>query len=421
MKSIIYIFAAILIMACSTPQKEEQASKQESNHSIKQDDVWRFAFQMQNEELPFLVDFKNMTSENPEAHVHLGEKVIVCKNFKISGDSIFMTMPNYDTYLKGKIESEDLITGVWVNPISDVAEDYELPFVAEKGKNYKFTPAASTINIPDRYKITMYAGSDRERNYVLKITQTPNDVKAAIMTESGDYGYLEGNIANDKLYVGSFDGAYAYLLTAKIQGDSLVDGKFFSGYHHQSAWHAEPNTEFELRDPLSLTFLKDGYDKIDFKLPNQDGDTVTWNDLNLENKVVVLDIMGSWCPNCLDAGVALKELASKYDEKEIELLSIAFERTEDLEVARRRVFNVQNHLGLQNRFLFGGKVSRESTEKALPMINRIMSYPTIIFISKDRKVQEIYTGFYGPGTGEKYQEFMDETQALLDKMVSAAL
>lgn len=406
------------LSACAQTNNEENKNDSAQSHSITEDGTWRFSFQIRNKELPFLVDFKNVNSQNPEAIIHQGERTIVCKDFKIEKDSIFITIPTYNTFLKGRIESEDLITGEWYNTISDVDENYTLPFIAERGKDYKFTPAASNIQLPGRYKITMQAGSDRERTYVLKINQTPEKVNASIMTESGDYGYLEGNVSNDMLYLSSFDGGYAYLFTAFIDGDSLTDGKFYSGYHHKSDWYAAADTTFELRDPKSLTFLKEGYDKIDFRLPNQDGDTVTWADLNLDNKVVIVDIMGSWCPNCLDAGVAIKELISKYDKKDIATVSIAFERTDDLAEARKRVFNVQDHLGLEKKFLFGGKVSRENAEKALPMLNRVMSYPTLIFVDKNQNIAEIYTGFYGPGTGEKYTEFMNQTQELLDKLVA---
>lgn len=418
MKSSYLYLIFFALIACSSFKSDPQTEENNSiNKTIEEDGIWRFSFQIRNKELPFLVDFKNTNTDNSEAIIHQGERTIVCKDFKIDKDSIFITIPTYNTFLKGRIESEDLITGEWYNPVSDVDDNYTLPFIAEKGKDYKFTPAPSDVTLPGRYKITMQAGSDRERTYVLKIKQTPEKVSASIMTESGDYGFLEGNISNDMLYLSSFDGGYAYLFTALINGDSLTDGKFYSGYHHKSDWYAAADTTFKLRDPKSLTYLKEGYNQIDFKLPNQDGDTVTWTDLNLDNKVVILDIMGSWCPNCLDAGVAIKELTAKYDKNDIETISIAFERTDDLEEARKRVFNVQEHLGLEKKFLFGGKVSRENTEKALPMLNRVMSYPTIIFIDKNRNIEEIYTGFYGPGTGEKYIEFMDQTQEMLDSMV----
>lgn len=174
-----------------------------------------------------------------------------------------------------------------------------------------------------------------------------------------------------------------------------------------------------MRKPEELTFLEDGYNYIDFRLPNQDGDTVTWKELYLDNKVVILDIMGSWCPNCMDANKALHELTSKYPEDQVEIVTVAFELTKDLSVARKRLAKMQNDSGYErNDFIFAGYADKKRAKEVFPMLNHIMSFPTLIFIDKDRKVRQIYTGFYGPGTGKYYDNFMQNTSILLDEMIA---
>jgi len=55
--------------------------------------------------------------------------------------------------------------------------------------------------------------------------------------------------------------------------------------------------------------------------------------------------------------------------------------------------------------------------KALPMLNKVISYPTAIFIDKKGKVREIHTGFSGPGTGEDDEQYKKETQELIEELL----
>ena len=223
---------------------------------------------------------------------------------------------------------------------------------------------------------------------------------------------------NKKLYLSAFDGSHAFLFTADISGDSLLNGTFTSGIHYSATWKAKADSTFSLRNPEKLTYLKPGYDKIDFKLPNENGDTVTWEDLNLDGKVVIIDIMGSWCPNCMDAGRAIHQLVSKYSVDQIVVLPVAYEISSDFGASKKHIDKMLKDLDMKPHFLFGGKAAVQNTSDDFPMLNGIMSYPTLIFIGPDRKVEDIYTGFYGPGTGKYYDQFMDHTDSLLSRLVA---
>lgn len=51
------------------------------------------------------------------------------------------------------------------------------------------------------------------------------------------------------------------------------------------------------------------------------------------------------------------------------------------------------------------------------MLNHLISYPTTIFIDKNGKVRKIHTGFNGPATGKKYNEFKNEFENFMDALV----
>src|SRR5690606_6419012 len=410
-KFILLIFVAALY---SCQNGEIDVKKDHSTETIAQNGIWRFSLKIENEELPFNVELTDLNSENAKVVFLNGDERIETNEVIVQDDSILIRLPVFDTELRGMIESENLITGFWINK---TRQNYSIPFVADYNKNYRFTPSKTSTVISERFHVIFDQSSDTPWNAILILHQEPAKVTGTFLTETGDYRYLEGNIMNDKLYLSTFDGSHAFLFQADIKSDSLINGVFISGIHYQTDWSGKADTTFALRQPQELTYLKKGYEYLDFKLPNELGDTITWNDLNFDNKVVIVDIMGSWCPNCMDASASLKELTKSYSSDDIEIVTIAFELTADIDEARKRIFKMQGDLGLDKKFLFGGYVSKENTAATFPMLNQIMSFPTLIFIGKDREIKQIYTGFYGPGTGIYYDEFMAKTKNLIASLV----
>lgn len=410
-------FSLILIIAglCACNTGENNNEQNLTSEESELNGMWRFSLKIENEELPFNVELTDINTENAHAVFINGEERIKSREVFVKNDSIIIHLPVFDTELHGKIESDNLITGFWINK---TRQNYSIPFVAEYDKNFRFTPSKTSTQLKDRFHVVFDQNSAKPWDAILILEQQPEKVTGTFLTETGDYRFLEGNIMNDKLYLSTFDGSHAFLFHADIEGDSLQNGVFISGIHYKTDWSAKADTTFELRKPQELTYLKEGYEYLDFKLPNEEGDTVTWADLDLDNKVVIVDIMGSWCPNCMDASASLKELTESYSSDEVEIITVAFELTESLEEARKRIYKMQGDLGIEKKFLFGGYVSKEKAAKTFPMLNHIMSFPTIIFIGKDREIKQIYTGFYGPGTGAYYEEFMNKKRELLDSLVA---
>ena len=52
--------------------------------------------------------------------------------------------------------------------------------------------------------------------------------------------------------------------------------------------------------------------------------------------------------------------------------------------------------------------AKDDPEKSLPMLVKVVGFPTTIIIDKKGDVRKIHTGFSGPGTGVYYAEFKDE-------------
>ncbi|HRP58875.1 MAG TPA: TlpA disulfide reductase family protein, partial [Vicingus sp.] len=150
---------------------------------------------------------------------------------------------------------------------------------------------------------------------------------------------------------------------------------------------------------------------------NINDDSISLSDDKYRDKVVIVNIMGPWCPNCKDETAYLTELHKKYQSQGLEIVALSFDKTTDLETAKNNIRKIQKHFNAQFDFLIAGKASKIEAAKTLPMLNQIMSYPTTVFIDKKGKVRKIRTGFYGPGTGNYYKRYTEETDLFIQSLL----
>jgi hypothetical protein len=66
--------------------------------------------------------------------------------------------------------------------------------------------------------------------------------------------------------------------------------------------------------------------------------------------------------------------------------------------------------------VFLGGQKRQAGE-VFPMLNKIMSFPTTIFLDKKGEVRKIHTGFYGPGTGDYYTHYTDRIELFVSQLL----
>ena len=239
--------------------------------------------------------------------------------------------------------------------------------------------------------------------------QNGNKVKGTFRTKTGDYRYLDGVVTGDSLKLSAFDGSHVYLFRAQVS-DSTLDGKFYSGKHAVQEFMAARNEGFELPEADSLTFLREGYDKFDFSFPNSEGKMVSLKDPRFKDKVVLVQIMGSWCPNCLDETRFYVEFLKDNPDLDIELVALAFEYAKTEEKAFEAIARLKERAEVPYPILLAqyGTSNKQKANEKLPMLNHILSYPTTIYIDKKGEVRKIHTGFNGPATGEKYEQFKEQ-------------
>jgi len=378
-----------------------------------QEGVWRAELQLtETEVLPFNFE---VTSRDA-LKIFNGDEVIMVTDINYSNDTVVIKAPVFEGYIEA-IVKDGTLKGDFIKE----SLDRVVPFSAEIGNKTRFELETETPsqNITGNWE-TIFSPNSKEDRYIAKGTFEQNGtmVTGTFRTTTGDYRYLEGVMDGNTMKLSTFDGAHAFLFTAQVN-DSTMTGKFYSGNHWEEPFIAKRNDNYELPNANDLTFLNEGYDDLEFTFPDADGNQISLSDARFESKVVVVQIMGTWCPNCLDESKYYSEFYNSNVEKDIEFVALAFEYAKTQEKAFSSIKRLKDNIGIQYPILlaqYGSSDKAEAQEK-LPMLNHVLSYPTSIFIDKKGKVRKIHTGFNGPATGEKFVEFKTEFTEFLDEFL----
>ena len=378
-------------------------------------------------ELPFLMDvvYDNETDFhidiiNGEERIRLDD-IIIGRNRATAKDTIRIDFPVYDTYISAIFEA-NVMEGTWHDPARG---NYTVPFVAKFGDGYRFTRLRKepSVDITGKWEVTF--GIDGEKPYpaIGEFVQKGNDVTGTFRTETGDYRYLAGTIQYNseknynKLYLSTFDGSHAFLFEAKVTDDLKMIGTFKSGTHYEATWEASKNDNAVLTDPNELTFLNEGYETLEFAFDNPEGKSVSPQNPEYAGKVRLIQILGTWCPNCRDETAFLTEYLSEHPDLDVEVIALAFEKYKDKDRADQKVRKYKEKMNIPYEMVVAGPSKKSEAAKVLPALNHVLSYPTLIFMDKAGKIRRIHTGFSGPATSE-YAGFVKEFDTLIRELAA---
>lgn len=363
----------------------------------------------------------DIRSENKKAVLYVinaSEKMRVDK-VRFIKDSVFIEMPVFESNFKAKRISAQYWEGVWSKGGSKKTQ--VMPFIAQSQSNLPAEAIKAPVaDITGKWAITFYRGDSISRFAIGEWQQKGYTLKGTILTPTGDYRYLSGVVDGDSMKLSTFDGSHAFLFTAKINSDrQITDGMFYSGATSAEPWIAEKNENATLPDVAAM-YVKDVEEKLNFRFRDLNKKWVSINDPKFKNKVVILQIMGSWCPNCMDETAFLSDYYNRNKKRGVEVIGLAYEYSTDYERSRKSIRKFKDRFNVQYTLLNTGVTVTDSlrTEKTLPQFTPIRSFPSTIFLSKKGRVAKIHTGFEGPGTGRHYEELKKEFAAIVDKLLA---
>lgn len=390
--------------------------------------VWRATLQTSGGQLPFGLDIKPAAQAGKYTVFAInGAERLPMDEATLVGDTLRIPMGLFESELVGKV-SGDKLTGVWRK--RRVKDQYQIvPFSAQFGQAFRFAESgkAPSGNLSGKWQTVFRAavtdGVPGDTTAAVGVfEQKGSEVTGTFLTPTGDYRYLAGNAFGDSLLLSCFDGSHAFLFKArrgdaKKGADQTLTGVFHSGPTYRETWTARLDPNASLPDPAKLTYLKPGQ-PFTFAFPNASGKTVSLNDPQFKGKVTVVQIMGSWCPNCMDETKFLAPWYAKNKGRGVEVVGLAFEKTADLAESGPKLTWMSERFQIQYPVLLAGTNDKAEAAKSLPALSSVVAFPTTIFVDKKGQVRHIHTGFAGPGTGVYYDQYVGEFNRLIDKLLA---
>lgn len=379
--------------------------------------LWRGLVDVQGQELAMNFEVVKKGDQYQVNLINMDEKILL-DEIEFKGDSVIFFMHIFDTEIRARINGENL-TGYY---IKNYEVDFKLPFTASFGKEYRFAEPADVASedFSGKYAVEFYHEGDTTVAVAI-FNQEGNLATGTFLTPTGDYRYLQGNVVDGQLLLSTFDGNHAFVFKASKNANGSLRGDFWNGKSWHETWLATKDENAALPDEYKLTFLKEGYDKIDFQFPDLEGNITSPSDERFKNKVLILQIFGTWCPNCMDETRFLTGWYKKNHSRGVEILGLAYEAKDDFAYASGRVKKMKAKLDVPYNFVIAGNKDKVEAGKTLPMLNHVLSFPTTIFIGKDGLVKRIHTGFTGPGTGIYYEQFIQGFNQTVDELLAENL
>ena len=356
-----------------------------------------------NKYLPF-----NFSVTNDSTLVVQNSSEIVGFSIDYLKDSIFIRSKVFEGFIKGVLE-DNKINGVFV--IESL--DRSVPFTSyNSSKRFNIDFEKNEKLTLNRWRFTFNPNMDNA-SISLGIFNPigQNEISATFRTSTGDYGFMHGGYKDSKIDLSTFNGSRAYLFEAELNNNNdSIKGIMYSGNHSKTIIEGVLDNVFELSNEYSLTSLQSKNQKFEFSFENTAGKLISIDDDIFDGKSMVIQLMGSWCSNCLDESKFYVDYMNKNKLIDIEFVALAFEYAKTKDGALNSILKLKNQIGIDYPILlaqYGSSDKGKALEK-FPMLNNIISYPTTIFLDKNKDVIKIHTGFNGPATGEKYIEFINE-------------
>ena len=370
-----------------------------------------YLYTIDNQEIPFDLD----VLKDGSVQIFNHKEIVNMENILYTKDSFLIKSPVFEGYIKAKKTSFGL-EGYFINN----SLDRKIEFKANPGyQRFKLKDDSKNYNFSGKWKVVFNPEKLEEYNAIGMFDQSNSKISGTFRTTTGDYGFMEGVSEGDSIKLSTFNGARSYLFKGEVE-ENIISGYFYRGNYNKIPFIANKDENYELPDPNNLTLLNNQYNNFEFSFEDSEGELVSYNDLKFKDKVLVVQIMGTWCPNCLDETTFLSEFVSKNNHKDLEFVSLAFEYANTKNRAITNINKLKARFNIKYPILLAqfGTSNKVEAQKRIPSLKQVVSYPTLIFIDKKKNVRRIHTGFNGPATGEKYENFKREFKELILKLLA---
>lgn len=419
------VFITVLLCACSDTSQENTMSATEDQRSerLLQAGPWRGVIEIQGRKLPFQVDVAypapaGSQDNNPRIEFINGEERVPATEVHVGKDRVAFVLPEFNTRMDLRFQ-DDKLAGT-LTKINTGEVEQKMPVMLTPGESHRFFemhPPAK-VDISGRWRVRFHEPDGSNYPAVAEFTQQGAEVTGTFLTPTSDYRYLAGAVRDNRLYLSAWDGFHVFLFEAEIQADGSLAGDFWSGPSWHETWAAVRDDDAELPDMDSQTTLRDGVEKFDFTFPDENGTALSLSDPRFRNKVVVVQLAGSWCPNCADETRFLAPWYRENRDRGVEVVALMFEHSGEFEKAAKQVKTWRETYAVDYPTLIAGTSDKQDASAQLPQLNAFLAFPTTIFIDADGGVARIQTGFNGPAT-DRFEAELAKFNRTVDALLAS--
>lgn len=373
-------------------------------------------------ELPFQIRIEHpMTDDRPAgiaAWLVNGSEEIEVPVVTWDGDELLLSMDYYDAHLRARVRADGKrMDGEYTKRRGEGWARMGFHAEADGGARFPAQSASTAADrdVTGRWRVT-FPGSD---DGVLVVSGSEESAGGTFLTTTGDYRFLSGDFYGDTLRLSAFDGAHAFLFVAKRDAKGNLAGDFWSGDWHHEAWEAIPDAKAEVRDGFSFTKAIGSGNVNGLKYVDVEGNERSLGEESIGGKAKarIVYVFGTWCPNCKDATAFLNELRASHKARGFEVVGLAFEvsgeRSRDLAQVRRYV----ERTGVEFPVLLAGVADKQKAAEALPVIDAVKAYPTLLFVDGRGRIRAAYAGFSGPATGEEHEKLKKKIAGMAERLL----
>jgi len=384
-----------------------------------QNGIWRATLTTDSAiDIPFNFEVYDSLGTKQLAFIN-GKERLNINTVEETDDSVIIRTPLFEGEIRA-VKKRGGLVGKWTKRLPDHV--LEMPFKAVPNTAYRFMADSSgtVANVEGRWSVQFYKNNKKDTSFAVgEFRQTGNRVEGSFLTTTGDYRFLSGVVDKKTFMLSGFSGSGAMLFTGDlVDGSNIVNGKLYSGPSAIVDWSARRDEDAMLPDAYKIAGLKPGNDRIEFSFPDLEGQQVSLDDDRFKDKVVIVQFLGSWCPNCMDETMFLAPFYDQYKDKGIEVVGLAYERYKDPERAKAAVMNLKKRFNVNYPLLLTGYTNdKNQVSESIPALENFSAFPTTIIIDKTGSVYKIHTGFSGPGTGAHYTEFVQHFEKEINQLL----
>lgn len=384
---------------------------------------WRAWLASPGGDIPFGLEIDGH-GEDLTARIVNGEESIEVTDIALEGRRLRLGFPHYASAITADLApGGDRLVGEWVRR-SGPGKETRMTFHAIHGEHPRFEavakepPGGSGGGVDGRWRVTF--ASEEDDSIGIFRTLSDGALIGTFLTVTGDYRYLAGSWDGKTMLLSTFDGAHAFLFEARRDAEGALGGDFWSRDTWHDTWTARPDEEAELADGFEQTRWDEETSLAGISFPDLEGTPKSLADPEFAGRARIIELFGTWCPNCNDAARMLAELQEEYRGRGLSILGLAFEMTGDPDLDAEQVRIYKQRFGLEFPVLLAGTAPKAESSTRLTALDRIRAYPTFIFLDGKGRVEAVYSGFSGPATGADHERLRSDFRTLIEKLLEPA-